>query len=64
VVRGEDENRRATTGPLHMCRPDRKIEDGAAPIARPLDFQGLHMGLRQCRRLGTVPSFGRRPRIG
>ncbi len=47
-----------------MCRPDRKIEDGAAQSARPLDFRGLHMGLRQCRRLGTVPFFGRRPRIG
>ena len=47
-----------------MCRPDRKIEVGAAQSARPLDFRGLHMGLRQCRRLGTVPFFGRRPRIG
>ena len=47
-----------------MCRPDRKIEDGAAPNARPLDFPGLHMGLRQYRRLGTVPPFGRRPQIG
>jgi hypothetical protein len=47
-----------------VCRPDRKIEDGAATNARPLDFQGLHMGLRRCRRLGTVPCFGRKPQIG
>jgi hypothetical protein len=47
-----------------MCRPDRKIKDGAAQSALPPDCRGLHMSLGQYRQLGTVPFVGRRPRIG
>jgi hypothetical protein len=47
-----------------MCRPDRKIEGGAALTARPPYCWGLHMSLGQCCRAGTVPPVSRRPRIG